>query len=244
LTDKEDVDLPTRKGTNEPIRTFEMTGPESGTTVQLGDNEIITCDWYPGREEDKKQKIKRWPGTEEDWQYVLKFPAPDYIYGLVPEYVWIYGYPDPGKAPDPSKPEKSYYARALRFRYNKSADPQFRYNDSDGTQSELCEAKNNQIDICADHLGGADPGYSIEIRYSHYHSVPSKKAEYFADAQSCFESMREKLSPCDTWKAFFGEDPAKSGRNEPYSEFQASGPSGPHDCGAPVMALQDGVSLK
>jgi hypothetical protein len=50
--------------------------------------------------------------------------------------------------------------------------------------------------------------YSIEIRYSHYHRVARKKAEYFADAQSCFESMREKLSPCDTWKAFFGEGPA------------------------------------
>jgi hypothetical protein len=225
LTDTEDVRLPTA------VRTFNLRGPTSGTTVDSGNNLIITCPWYYG--ENGKAG---WPDTEKDWHYVLKFPAPDYIFGLVPEYVWIYGYPEPGKAPDPSKPENSYYARALRFRYESSNAPQFD------------EFKDNKIKFSANHLGGHDPGYSIEIRYGHYASVPHKKEEYYLDAQSCFESMRENLPPCDEWKVVFGKEPAQyEGRmgKQNFSVLQAGSPSGPHDCGAAVMALLDeGVSLE
>jgi hypothetical protein len=232
LTDMEDVTLPRSKKTNKPIRTFELAGPikstvpTSKTTEQLGENAIITYPWYSG----EKGKEKGWPDTQEDWEYVLKFPAPDYIYGLVPEYVWIYGYPTPCTAND-----GKYYARALRFRYEESACPKF----------NVLDGKN----FHANHLGGTNPSYSIEIRYTHYHSVARKKEEYFADAQSCFESMRENLPPCDQWKVFFGEDPAKSGVQPANNaglfniEF-AGGPNGPHDCGAAVMALEDGISLK
>jgi hypothetical protein len=168
---------------------------------------------------------KNWPDTEKHWNYVLRFPAPDYIYGLVPEYVKIDGYPTPSK--------NNHYARALRFRYNDSDNPQFK------------ELEN----FHANHLGGTDPGYSIEIRYNHYHSVVRRKKDFYADAKSCFKSMRKKLSPCDQWKAVFGEDPAQYGvqpKNQPiaFKSVQPGGPAGPHDCGAPVMALQDGVSLK
>jgi hypothetical protein len=229
LTDNEDVALPNdKKKTNESIRTFCLTGPKGGAAAQSGNNKIITYPWD-----------NCWPDTQEDWQYVLRFPAPDNFFGLVPEYVWIYGYVDPKVKNDPIV-KQNHYARALRFRYKESGAPKFRYNDSDGPQDELCDQKNNQIDICADHFGGADPGYSIEIRYGHYASVTHNKAEYYLDAQSCFESMREKLKPCDQWKAFFGKEPAK-----PLSILQSGSPNGPHDCGAPVMALFDeGVSLK
>ncbi len=220
LTDREDVTLPMDKETNERIRTFEMTGPTPRKTVSRSSCSIINYKWK-----------KTWPNTERHWNYVLSFPSPDYIYGLVPEYVWIYGYPYLGKAPDPSKREQTHYARALRFRYNDSPTaPQFNELDS-----KHFDAK---------HLGGADPGYSIEIRYTHYHSVARKKSEYFADAQSCFESMREKLWPCDTWKAFFGEDPDTLGvRSQSFVPPFAGGPSGPHDCGASIMVMEDGISL-
>jgi hypothetical protein len=220
LTDTEDVRLPLDKETNLPIRTFNLTGPQGGTTVQSG-KKIMTHPWDLNK--------KGWPKTERHWQYVLSFPAPDSIFGLVPEYVWIYGYSPDGSSSANGKYD--YYARALRFRYNNSDDPQFD------------EFKDNQIQFCAKHLGGNESGYSIEIRYSHYASVAKKKEEYYLDAQSCFENMREHLSPCDEWKAFFGEEPAKSKYHGPYSVFQASGPNGPHDCGAPVMALEDGISL-
>jgi hypothetical protein len=225
LTDKEDVVLPRKK--QKKIRTFHLTGPTHGKTVSSDNCPIVTYPWDPEK--------KRWPYTERHWNYVLSFPAPDYIYGLVPEYVWIYGYPERDKAPDPSKPEKSRYARALRFRYNDSPTPP-QFNELDSKHFH------------ANHLGGADPGYSIEIRYGHYASVTKKKEEYYLDAQSCFESMREHLSPCDDWKAFFGE-PANSSAtmsrlSAPHIDI-IGGPNGPHDCGAPVMALfEEGVSLK
>jgi hypothetical protein len=215
LTDREDVTLPIDKETNERIRTFEMTGPTPGKTVSKSTCLIITYPWK-----------KTWPNTERHWNYVLSFPAPDYIYGLVPEYVWIYGYPDSGEA------KEAHYARALRFRYNDSPiPPQFNEIGSEH--------------FSATHLGGTDPHYSIEIRYTHYHSVALKKEDYFSDAQSCFESMREKLWPCDTWKAFFGEDPDTLGvRSKSLVPPLSGGPNGPHDCGAAVMALGDGISLK
>jgi len=211
LTDREDVTLPMDQETNERIRTFEMTGPTPGKTVAVNFDSIITYGWD-----------KTWPNTERHWNYVLNFPAPDYIYGLVPEYVWIYGYK--------AGINDGRYARALRFTYNDSpAPPQF---------NEL--AKNQ---ISASHLGSAS-GYSIEIRYNHYHSVARKKAEYFADAQSCFASMREKLTPCDEWKALYGEDPAKPKHNLPSTNVKSGGTSGPHDCGAAILAMEDGISLK
>lgn len=223
LTDTEDVDLPIDKETNERIRTFQLTGPTPGKTVSKSTCLIITYPWK-----------NTWPDTERHWNYVLRFPAPDYIYGLVPEYVWIYGYPELDKVPDPSKPEKSYFARALRFRYNDSPTP-----------PQFNELRENQIS--ANHFGGADPRYSIDIRYGHYASVPQKKEEYYLDAQSCFASMREKLSPCDQWKAFFGPDPEYDRvRMEKHNFYllRAGGTSGPHDCGASVMAMvEDGVSL-
>jgi hypothetical protein len=213
LTDKEDVDLPLDlKG--DRIRTFKLTGPTPGETVSRNPDSIITYAW----------NNKTWPDADTYWNYVLSFPAPDYIYGLVPEYVWIYGY-DPNVL-------GAYYARALRFMYYDSPIP-----------PQFDELANNQI--TANHLGSAS-GYSIEIRYNHYHSVPRKKAEYFADAQSCFESMREKLPPCDKWKAFYGEDPAKPKHYLPFKNknVRSGGTSGPHDCGAAVMAMEDGISLK
>jgi hypothetical protein len=224
LTDTEDVILPHEKKPKKPkkrIRTFELTGPKppvspGKTTKQLGDNEIITYPWYSGKK--GKGKKTGWPDTEKDWHYVLKFPAPDYIYGLVPEYVKIDGYP--------TKSEDNLYARALRFRYKDSDNPQFKEIDSENFHAK--------------HLGSAELSYSIEIRYNHYHSVVRKKDEYHADARSCFKSMRKKLPPCDKWKAFFEEDPANYG----VLMSLGGGTSGPHDCGAPVMALQDGVSLK
>jgi hypothetical protein len=220
LTDTEDVTLPKDKEINELIRTFEMTGPTPGKTVSASTCSVIHQKWDTS-----------WPDTEKHWNYVLRFPTPDYIYGLLPEYVWIYGYLNSG-APDPGKQEQTHYARALRFRYNDSpTSPQFHEIDS-----KYFNAK---------HLGGIDPGYSIEIRYTHYHSVARKKAEYFADAQSCFESMREKLSPCHKWKAFFGEDPDTAGVCvQSFVAPFSGGSNGPHDCGAAVIAMEDdGISL-
>ena len=49
----------------------------------------------------------------------------DYIYGLVPEYVWIYGY-DPKDYNNKKKVTDGKYSRALRFGYNDSDDPQFK----------------------------------------------------------------------------------------------------------------------
>jgi hypothetical protein len=222
LTDEEDVRLPIGAD-NQPIRTFNLVGPNAKVTACSG-NKVMTYPWDP--------KKKGWPKTQDDWQYVLNFPVPDCIFGLVPEYIWIYGYSPDGS---PSNEGHDYqFARALRFRYNDSGDPQFE------------EFKDNRIKFCAKHLGGTDPYYSIEIRYGHYASVTKKKAEYYLDAQSCFESMREKLSPCDEWKAFFGDDPAESGaRLRKLVPPIAGGPNGPHDCGAPVMALFDeGVTLR
>jgi hypothetical protein len=219
LTDKEDVILPVDPETNERIRTFELTGPKPGVTVAKNPKSIIIYKWD-----------KAWPNTERHWNYVLKFPAPDYIYGLVPEYVWIYGYPNSGNAPDPNNPEQTHYARALRFRYNDSPTP-----------PQFYELATNQI--TANHMGSGNTHYSIEISYNHYHSVVRKKEEYYADAQSCFESMREKLSPCDEWKAFYGEDPANKHYQSRWRSL-AGGPNGPHDCGAAVMAMHDdGISL-
>jgi len=217
LTDKEDVNLPLNSN-NDPIKTFNLTGPTAGKTVLRNPDSVITYEWD-----------STWPCEDTYWNYVLNFPAPDYVYGLVPEYVWIYGYPNRNSAPDPKKPEQTHYARALRFIYNDSSSPQFK---------ELAKKQ-----ITANHLGSAS-GYSIEIRYGHYASVPHKKEEYYLDAQSCFESMREKLTPCDKWKAFYGEDPAKPKYN-PHSvvKVKSGGTSGPHDCGAAVMAMTDGISL-
>jgi hypothetical protein len=223
LTDMEDVRLPSNQK-NEPIRTFNLTGPTKGTTRNVGDNLIITYPWYSG-----KNGKGGWPNSEDSWQYVLEFPSPNEIYGLVPEYVWLYGY-DPHNVANRAKVTADKFARSLRFRYNDSP-----------TRPQFKELTNNQIS--AKHLGGdnPDPAYSIEIRYGHFASVVKKKAEYYLDAQSCFESMREKLSPCDEWKAFFGDDPnTKRPRTDRFG-----GQNGPHDCGAPVMALFDeGVSLE
>ena len=179
---------------------------------------------------------ERWPHTEKHWNYVLIFPAPDYIFGLVPEYVKIQGYPIEIQGYRlESEAEPDFYARALRFRYNDSKSPQF---------SELDEKK-----FHANHLGGTDPSYSIQIRYNHYHSVVRRKNEFFADAKSCFKRMRKNLPPCDRWKAVFEQDTPKSVVRQ--AKHTASleillpgGPGGPHDCGAPVMAMKDGVSLK
>jgi len=153
LTDSQDVRLPMDEETKEPIRTFNMTGPKAGTTARSG-NTIMTYPWDPEK--------KNWPKTERHWRYVLSFPAPNYIFGLVPENMWIYGYSPDGS---PSKKGDDYqFARALRFRYNDSDDPQFD------------EFKDSQIEFSAKHLGGDDPVYSIEIRYGHYASVTKKES--------------------------------------------------------------------
>src|SRR4029077_17515936 len=128
LTDTEDVRLPTIK--NKQVKKFHLTGPKSGTTASSGYS-IITCPWK-----------RSWPCTEKSWNYVLRFPAPDSIFGLVREPVTIYGYP-----PE-SETECADYARALRFRYNDSPTP-----------PQFEELSDNQIS--ANHLGGAAPGYSI-----------------------------------------------------------------------------------
>ena len=202
----EDVPLPMKN--RKKVKTFHLIGPKSGITTWTGDNPIVTYSWK-----------KRWPSTEKHWNYVLTFPAPDYIYGLVPEYVKIHEYPNSSK--------NNHYA--LRFRYNDSDDPQF-----------------DEFKINANHLGGTDPSYCIEIRYNHFHSVVRRKMDFFADATRCFKSMRKNLPPCDRWKPVFEEDAPQSTvqrRNRPKMVIPG-GPAGPHDCGAPVMALQDGVLLE
>jgi hypothetical protein len=243
LTDTEDVELPMNN--NNPIRTFTFSGPNPTPPVltttptptlkpsvipQQGNPcSIVHYDW----------QREVWPDSEKEWQHVLRFPLPDYYFGLIPEYMWIYGYPNPKNVTE------GPYARALRFRYNDSPkSPNFDQFTTYPINATHLSCPTS-IPACS-----RDPFYSIEIRYGHYASVAKKKAEYYLDAQSCFESMREKLPPCDTWKAFFGRDPSRPYPTFPVgtsgtpagsylSTFSGGGPNGPHDCGASVMVMND-----
>ena len=195
-------------------QTYRLTGPSSSATKLGRGADVVTLGWDTN-----------WPSSTKDWLYIFELPAPDFIFGLQPEFIDIQG--------GAGATWKGKYARGVRFQYRDSPDPQFT-----GLPA-----------INALYTNGKDSFYHIEILYRDTNTISSE--DPYEDARECFVNMRRLLKPCDRWGVSFDPPQASVAKNM-ILRRQASTTPGligntggkhPVDCGSPALVLRDGVQL-
>ncbi len=163
----------------DPPRVWTFGGPVSAGTAtdvtKAGGAAILHDKWISGWPEDC---------GADSWKLAFKFPWPNRIAGLLPEYIKIM---DRNRTVFDGE-----CARALRFFYDRSDQPTMTADNSEKLQFD------------AKYLDGTASTNRYSVQFHHYNPVEIYDKNYpHRDAENCFRNTRDLLKPWDTYTVDF-----------------------------------------
>jgi hypothetical protein len=257
LTDINDIPL---KGLNPPVPAKGFPSPGYVYELQIGSGFKANsgpCGGLDGHNQCLvlKPQQKFPPVDSRNCSMIFKFPKPDQLFPLIPEWVFIHRgkakcWLDPDK--DPSKNCNQHksdqaqfffgkYARAVRFIYLNCGSPLALEVLSVPTDVDKGKIQDSLNEFDPTTVGFDPLTYHFTLRFASNGPEPDDNHQ---DAYNCFQTLRTLVNDTCAWRVDFDnlcvprENAAsRSPFEQAHMENHSSNP--PVDCHAAVLVVQD-----